>query len=348
MFSNPEQEDFAKRQLQTFQRCPYLYMVSEISTGTAYIGSRWGKRASPFDEYYGSSYSGYEWDNTAVRYVVKVYAGDTPPEKVLYDEQELLKSIDAAKSIYFLNKTNVTDGSDSRLRASRDALQSLYPETNGMAPQCIEAGIKRTQELFPKGISPKMRKNGCRSRAIPVEVKFPDSDQWIYCYDLRAADKLMGYKSHSGLVKRWLDLYGSPMTISSGKFKGFSLRWPEPGCRSETDFLEIADKAYEVAFANGHWSEDTNLGEVVCMIHSELSELLAAIHDGSYDKHLPEYKSAVVEAADVVIFIMSMMGHLGKTKELCQAIIEKIEINRQRGLAHGEPDRRKNLGATKL
>lgn len=73
---------------------------------------------------------------------------------------------------------------------------------------------------------------------------------------------------------------------------------------------------------------ERNFGEVIALMHSELSEALEAARKGLMDEKLPERDGREVELADCVIRIFDTCAALGL--DLPGAIIEKNRYNRQR------------------
>lgn len=71
-----------------------------------------------------------------------------------------------------------------------------------------------------------------------------------------------------------------------------------------------------------------NFGEVVALMHSELSEALEADRKGLMDDKLPHRDGREVEFADCIIRIMDTAESLGF--DLAGAIIEKNAFNRAR------------------
>ncbi len=73
---------------------------------------------------------------------------------------------------------------------------------------------------------------------------------------------------------------------------------------------------------------DRNKGELICLMHSELSEAMEGERKDLMDDKLPHRKMAEVELADVLIRIFDYCGAYGY--DLDGAIREKIEFNRTR------------------
>lgn len=71
-----------------------------------------------------------------------------------------------------------------------------------------------------------------------------------------------------------------------------------------------------------------NFGEVVALMHSELSEALEADRKGLKDDKLPHRDGREVEFADCIIRILDTADALGL--DVAGAVIEKNRYNRQR------------------
>jgi len=71
-----------------------------------------------------------------------------------------------------------------------------------------------------------------------------------------------------------------------------------------------------------------NIGELLCLIHSEISEAMEGARKGLMDDKLPRRCMLEVELADAVIRIFDMAG--GLNLDLGGAVAEKLAYNRQR------------------
>jgi len=71
-----------------------------------------------------------------------------------------------------------------------------------------------------------------------------------------------------------------------------------------------------------------NFGEVVALMHSELSEALEADRKGLMDSHLPHRDGREVEFADLIIRVFDTCGALNL--DIAGAFIEKNRYNQQR------------------
>lgn len=95
----------------------------------------------------------------------------------------------------------------------------------------------------------------------------------------------------------------------------------------------LRDKIHE---QNANWWIDLktgkrinrNVGELLCLVHSEISEALEGHRKNLMDDHLPDRKMLEVELADAMIRLFDMAGGLGL--DIGGALVEKLEYNANR------------------
>jgi len=95
-----------------------------------------------------------------------------------------------------------------------------------------------------------------------------------------------------------------------------------------------AKDCHDVAVNSGWWHNangekiDRNIGELLCLVHSEISEAMEGARKGLMDTHLKHKSMMEVELADAIIRIFDLAEskgfNLGKT------IYEKLEYNKSR------------------
>ncbi|QBZ71742.1 hypothetical protein [Pseudomonas phage KP1] len=118
--------------------------------------------------------------------------------------------------------------------------------------------------------------------------------------------------------------------------------------RMETDVNACIEKIHEMNAAAGWWNDlqtgmpiERNVGELLCLVHSEISEAMEGHRKNLKDDKLPHRRMIEVELADAVIRIFDMAGGLGL--DVGGAMAEKLAYNQMRE-DHKVENRRKEDG----
>lgn len=102
----------------------------------------------------------------------------------------------------------------------------------------------------------------------------------------------------------------------------------------ESSFGDVQRCVHQNAIDHGWWEGERNDGELISLIHAELSECLEALREGNPESEkIPGFCHAVEELADAVIRIMDMDEARGWG--LAGAIIAKGKYNIGRRMKHG-------------
>lgn len=118
-------------------------------------------------------------------------------------------------------------------------------------------------------------------------------------------------------------------------YQAFNILSDNPFRVTEKEVRTIRDLMSYVHKCNYRWWHDEhgrkldrNKGEVLCLIHSEISEAMEGERKSLMDDKLPHYPMAAVEMADAVIRIFDYCEGFGY--DLAGAIRDKLEYNKTR------------------
>ena len=97
---------------------------------------------------------------------------------------------------------------------------------------------------------------------------------------------------------------------------------------------ELVEIAHNNSVNHGFWEKERNFGEVIALMHTELSEAFEEYRHETYYENGTKPCGIPSELADVVIRIFDFCG--GNDIDLEKIILEKMEYNETRPYKHGD------------
>ena len=101
----------------------------------------------------------------------------------------------------------------------------------------------------------------------------------------------------------------------------------------------LAKEIHQVNRDKGFWEDgkDRNDGEMIALMHSELSELLEVVRKEGYEarcEKVPEISAAEEEVADLIIRVLDYSR--ARNLDVGNAVLKKLEYNKGRSYKHGK------------
>jgi NTP pyrophosphatase (non-canonical NTP hydrolase) len=118
----------------------------------------------------------------------------------------------------------------------------------------------------------------------------------------------------------------------------------EPARRTPVTALnDLAAEIHQTAKDKGWWEEDRNFGEMIALVHSELSEALEAWREDQspvwFRDTSKKPEGPAVELIDGLIRILDLLEHMRESGSRCFSIEEtlraKMDYNKTRPHRHG-------------
>jgi len=98
-------------------------------------------------------------------------------------------------------------------------------------------------------------------------------------------------------------------------------------------FNTVIATCHRIAVSKGWWQAPRTDGELIALMHSELSEALEAARQGNPpSEHIPEFSGVEEEMADLLIRVFDAAGARGW--RLAEAVCAKMDFNQGRPYRH--------------
>ena len=97
---------------------------------------------------------------------------------------------------------------------------------------------------------------------------------------------------------------------------------------------ELCLRAHRTAVSKGFWDSPRNKGEMIALMHSELSEMLEGIRKPGPDQHCPAFSQEEIEMADLLIRAFDYIE--AHELNILGALEAKMAFNESRPHKHGK------------
>ena len=170
---------------------------------------------------------------------------------------------------------------------------------------------------------------------VPMSIITDLCQQFGVQFSIKGDDSYMEYLFgpvswilHQGKVFNWETLNQVSMRLAA--------KYPDKVDIGQFKYMnKLSREIHADNIAAGWWTDlvtglpkDRNVGELLCLVHSEISEAMEGYRKGLKDDKLPHRDMFEVELADALIRIFDIAGKFNL--DLDEAIAEKREYNKSR------------------